>query len=524
MRLHDALLFHAREQPAAPFARFGDRVLRYDEAAAQSHRFARALIDSGLSVGDRIGVLMGNRPEFALLYYAAAQAGVVPVPLNVRLSPAEWEYILADSGARLIVAANEFAPAIAGMHPRLPQLQTLISLDGAPADGAPAPWIDFEAWLAAQPPTAPDRDVPETADLYQMYTSGTTGHPKGAVLTHRAVTAHLTQVAQVVRVGRGEQVLVVAPMYHAAGGMTTFNTVAQGGCALIQSSFDPAAVVQALDQEVVAATLVPAIIQACLLRVPDMRQRQFAALRIIYYGSSPIAPDTLRDAMATFRCDFAQAYGMTEMTAGSTNLSPDDHRRALSDRPELLTSAGRPLMGVQVRIVDEHDVPLPPGEMGQVLMRGPQLMRAYWNRPDETAEALRDGWLHSGDAGTLDENGYLYILDRVKDMIVSGGENVYPRVIEDALMDHPAVAEVAVIGVPDPQWGETVKALVVRLDGQAVEAAELIEYCRNRLAGFERPRSVEFLDEFPRTASGKVLKRRLREPYWRGHERRVAGS
>ena len=525
MRLHDALLFHAREQPDAAFARFGDRSLRYDEAVARTHQFARALIESGLDAGDRFGVLMGNRIEFALLYYAAAEAGVVPVPLNVRLAPPEWEYILADSGARLVIAAAEFVPAIAAMRSRLPSLDTLVAMDRIDAGtGDGGAWLDFDAWLAAQPSTPPDRDVAETADLYQMYTSGTTGHPKGAVLTHRAVTAHLTQVAQVVRLNRGECALVVAPMYHAAGGMTTFNTVSQGGCVLIQPSFDPAAVVHALDTEVAAATMVPAMIQACLLRVPDIRKRQFEQLRIIYYGSSPIAPETLRDAMATFRCDFAQAYGMTEMTAGSTNLSPDDHRRALAGSPHLLTSAGRPLMGVEVRIVDENDVDQPPGTMGQIIMRGPQLMRGYWNRPDASAEALRDGWMHTGDAGTLDANGYLYLLDRVKDMIVSGGENVYPRVVEDALMTHPAVAEVAVIGVPDAQWGESVKAIVVRRDGEAVEATELIDYCRDRLGGFERPRSVDFVDELPRTASGKVLKRELREPYWQGIGRRVAGS
>ena len=519
MRLNDAFLFHARERPQAEFAVFGDQTLRYGEAAAQVHRLARALVDAGLRLGDRIGVLMRNRPEFPLLYYAAAESGVVPVPLNVRLAPVEWEYILADSEARLIVVAEEFAPAIAEMWPRLTHLETLVSLDRAAGEG-----VEWESWLGAQPPTALDRDVPETADLYQMYTSGTTGHPKGAVLAHRAVTAHLTQVAQVVRLAPNDRTLVVAPMYHAAGAMTTFNAVSQGACVLIQPEFDPREVVRALDEEVAAATLVPAMIQACLLRVPDVRERRYDKLKIIYYGSSPIAAETLRDAMSTFGCDFAQAYGMTEMTAGSTNLSPADHRRALSGRPDLLISAGRPLMGVDVRVVDEDDAPLPAGEMGEIVMRGPQLMRGYWNRPAETAEALRGGWLHTGDAGRLDEEGYLYILDRVKDMIVSGGENVYPRVVEEVLMTHPAVADVAVIGVPDPRWGESVKAVVVSRDGAAVDADELIDFCRERVAGFERPRSVEFVEELPRTASGKVLKRRLREPYWAGHERRVAGS
>jgi fatty-acyl-CoA synthase len=265
------------------------------------------------------------------------------------------------------------------------------------------------------------------------------------------------------------------------------------------------------------------MIQALLVFVPDAGKREYKDLRQITYGASPIAEETLRRAMDTFRCDFAQAFGMTETTAVLTYLFPEDHRRAVREEPHLLLSAGRPVVGTELRVVDDDEKPLPPDTVGEIIARGPQLMRGYWNLPDESAEALRGGWMHTGDAGTLDERGYLYIQDRIKDMIVSGGENVYPRIVEDVLFQHPAVADAAVIGVPDEQWGETVKAIVVLKEGQSASEEEIIEFCRGRLGGFERPRSVDFVAVLPRNPSGKVLKRELREPYWKGHKRRVAG-
>ncbi len=278
------------------------------------------------------------------------------------------------------------------------------------------------------------------------------------------------------------------------------------------------------EDRIAAATLVPAMIQACLVAAPGPGELRYDDLRFVLYGASPIAEETLRHAMQVFGCEFVQGYGMTETTAGLTFLLPRDHERALREKPGLLLSAGRAIPGTEVRIVDEEDRPLPAGEIGEVVARGPQLMRGYWNLPEATAEALRGGWMHTGDAGCLDEDGYLYIQDRVKDMIVSGGENVYPREVEDALFEHPAVADAAVIGVPHEQWGESVKAVVVlRPDAQAT-ADEIMEFCRGRLAGYKRPGSVDFLPELPRNPSGKVLKRELREPYWKGHGRRVAGS
>jgi acyl-CoA synthetase (AMP-forming)/AMP-acid ligase II len=323
----------------------------------------------------------------------------------------------------------------------------------------------------------------------------------------------------------GERDLIVAPVYHAAAAITCFSAVVWGGCLYIQEDFNPIEVVRALsEEEIGVVTLVPAMIQACLVYVPDVAERNYDTLRTIVYGASPIAEDTLRKAAAVFECDFIQAYGMTETTAVLTMLLADDHRRALKDKPDLLLSAGRPAVGTEIKIVDEEDNLLPPGEMGEIAGRGPQLMTGYWNLPDESAQALRGGWMHTGDAGIVDEDGYVYVQDRVKDMIVSGGENVYPRVVEEVLFKHPAIADAAVFGVPHEQWGETVKAAVVLREEQTATEEEIIEFCRDKLGGYERPTSVDFIEALPRNPTGKVLKRELREPYWAGQKRRVAGS
>jgi acyl-CoA synthetase (AMP-forming)/AMP-acid ligase II len=305
--------------------------------------------------------------------------------------------------------------------------------------------------------------------------------------------------------------------------VASFWIIRQGGTLYIQEDFVPAEAVRAMSEEgIVGATLVPAMIQACLVGVPDVAKRRFDKLRLMIYGASPIAVETLRRAIEVFGCGFAQGFGMTETTAAATFLLPADHERALREKPELLLSCGRALPGTQVKITGADDAELPRGEIGEILVRGPQIMRGYWNLPEASAEALRGGWMHTGDAAVMDEEGYVYIQDRVKDMIVSGGENVYPREIEDVLFRHPAVADAAVIGVPDAQWGEVVKAIVVLRPGASATEPELVEFCRGQLASYKRPRSVDFIAELPRNPSGKVLKKDLREPFWKGHSRRVS--
>jgi acyl-CoA synthetase (AMP-forming)/AMP-acid ligase II len=500
--LHQSLDEWAARQPDALFAAEAGRRVTYAEAQAATRRLAGALQASGCEPGERVAVLSKNRIEVVLLYYAAARAGVTLVPLNTRLAAQEWAYLLADAQPRVIVIEPPFLTAVKG-------LGRCVSLDPTPGCES------FETWLAhapgAEPPPDPERDV------LQLYTSATTGRPKGAVLTHRAVCANVDQVGQAIATSPGEISLVVAPLFHAAVVPSTLTPLARGGSVYLQSEFRPAEVVRALHEERIGfAVLVPAMLQACLGDIADLDPRHFEHLRLIYYGSSPIAEPTLRAAIQAFNpgCGFIQSYGMTEATQAVTFLTPEDHRRGLSERPDLLLSAGKPAPDTEIAI----------GETGEVLVRGPQLMRCYWGQADATANALQDGWLHTGDVGTLDPDGYLTIRDRLKDMIVSGGENVYPRAIEEVLARHPSVADAAVIGVPDSRWGETVKAVVVPRAGSSPNPDDLVAFCRRHLGGFEVPRSVDIVDALPRNASGKVLKRVLREPYWAGQDRRVAGA
>ena len=518
MRLHDFLDYNAQEHGHVAFAEQGDRTMNYEQARDATIRLAAALLESGLKPGDRISILSKNSIEMALLYYACSRAGVVPVPLNYRLAAPEWAYIIGDSGSKMLIAEPGLTDAVRPVLSELSTVKRFISTGNA-EDG-------FEAWstLADSGAELPaGHDVPESADVYQMYTSGTTGRPKGAVLTHYALSRQLHQGVIGFAVQHGERGLIVAPMYHAAAGLMTFVTVQAAGTLVIQPDFDPVAVVDALEKENIGmALLVPAMIQFCLVAVPGIEKRKFEALRLLVYGASPIAEQTLRQAVDVFGCDFVQGYGMTETTAAVTYLTAADHKRALAGEPKLLLSAGRAILGTQVRIVDDNDKEVPNGTIGEICARGPQLMRGYWNLDEASEKALKGGWMHTGDAGIMDDEGYVYIQDRVKDMIVSGGENVYPREIEDVLYQIDGIAEAAVIGIPSEQWGEEVKAVVVLKEGAKVDADTILAFCKDKLGGYKRPRSIDFIDALPRNPSGKVLKKDLRAPYWEGQDRQVS--
>jgi len=516
MLVHDWLHYHADRRPGACFAVEGERRISWAQARASARRFAHALTAAGIAPGDRIAFLARNCLEYPLLYFGAFEAGAVPVTLNFRLALPEWRYILEDSGVRLVVAAAEFVAELDGLRGDVP-VERWVALGGARTG-----WQGFEDWIAlASDSPCGHRPHPDD-DLYQMYTSGTTGRPKGAVLTHRAIADHMHQVRLAMPLFEGDRQLTVMPLFHAGMAIGLYNAVAGGAELVIHEAFDPEAVVRAISEEGIAvASLVPAMIQACCVEVPDVADRSYDTLRLMVYGASAIAEPTLARALEIFGCDFGQGYGMTETASCVTFLLPEDHRRALDGRPDLLLSAGRPVLGTQVRVVDEHDQAVKTGELGEIVARGPQLMRGYWNRPEATAEALRGGWMHTGDAGSFDDEGYLYVRDRVKDMIVSGGENVYPREVEDVLFEHPAVADAAVIGVPDDRFGESVRAVVVLRAGAAATGEALMDFCRGRIADYKRPRSVVFTDVLPRNPSGKVLKRELREAAWAGHTRRV---
>ena len=519
MLVQDWLHYHALRRPDAPFAAQGDRQLSWARARDAVRRVANALAAAGVAPGERVAFLARNCLEYPLLYYGAFEAGAVPVTLNFRLAAPEWRFILEDAGVRLLVAADEYVEALDGLRREVPVARWVVL--GRPRPG----WEAFEDWIAAASDAPPAFRPSTDDDLYQMYTSGTTGRPKGAVLTQRAIGDHLHQLRLAMPLFPGERQLAVMPLFHAGMAIGLYHAVACGGELVIHEAFEPEAVVRAMSEEGIAvASLVPAMIQACCVEVPGVAERSYERLRMLIYGASPVAESTLARALEVFACEFGQGYGMTETASCVTFLLPEDHRRALAGHPELLLSAGRPVLGTEIRIVDENDRPLARGGLGEIVARGPQLMRGYWNQPEATAEALRGGWMHTGDAGSLDAEGYLYVRDRVKDMIVSGGENVYPREVEEVLFHHPAVADAAVIGVPDERWGEAVRAVVVLRRGAEASAEALVDFCRGRIADYKRPRSVTFLDALPRNPSGKVLKCELREAAWSGRRRRVAGS
>jgi len=516
MLLHDHLEFHARETPEKPYAQFDGALVTYGEANRLANRFAHALLESGLARGDRFAYLSKNTVDFALMYFGASKVGVVPVPLNYRLAPREWLYIIGDADSRMLIAQDEFVPGIEQIRDEL-GLDRCVALGGRVRDA----WTPYADWLSASDAN-PDVPVIDSDQLYQMYTSGTTGLPKGAMLSQRAIHNNIRQVAAALEASERERCLVVAPMYHAAAGISLMSMAALGNTIVVHREFDPGAVVRALSEDgITIASLVPAMIQACLTSVPDVKQRRYESLKLLFYGASPIAQETLREAIDTFGCDFVQGFGMTETTALATYLSRRAHKRALAGEPGLLLSAGRAVVGTRVRIVDSQGQEVPRGTIGEVAIRGPQLMMGYWNLPEATTKSLVDGWMHTGDAAYMDDEGFIYIQDRIKDMVVSGGENIYPSEVERTLFEHEAVADAAVIGVPSERWGEELLAFLQLKPGAAVTTEEIVDFCRGRLAGYKIPRRIEVIDEIPRNASGKVLKKDLREPYWKGIERRV---
>lgn len=521
MLLHDFLDYYARITPEGIFSEFEGARLTYREAQARSFQIARGLRALGLGVGARVAFVAKNNADTLPFYLAAARCGVVTVPINFRLAPAECAYIIADAGAELVVGSEEFAAGLDSISEMPLALRKRLVI-GRESRG----WSSFDAWVRAhdEEPVV-EASVSETSILYQMYTSGTTGRPKGVQLTHAAVLANAFQLELAIpyRLARGDRYLIVCPLYHAAGAISAVMTLRAGGALVIHRNFEPAAVLEALAQEVTAATLVPAMIQRCVEEAEHcVERRTFSKLAHILYGASPIAEEPLRRAMALFGCKFTQSFGMTETTAAATALTAEDHELALSTRPELLRSCGRGLIGSDVCIQAPSGGAVATGDTGELVVDGPQLMTGYWRQPDATAAALATGSMRTGDAGYRDADGYVYIQDRLKDMILSGGENIYSAEVENQLLANPKVADAAVIGIPDERFGEAVMAFVVLRHGAVASEEEIIAACRAGLAGFKLPRRIRFVDEVPRNPSGKILKSLLRSEFWPASGRQVA--
>lgn len=508
MLLGDLLLRNARLFPDHPALTFEGRTATYREMNDRVNRKARALSKLA-GRGERVAFLSKNRPEVIELYFACAKAGRVVVPVNYRLTPAEAGYVAGHSDSRLLLFSPEFRDTAERAAGELPGLRLL-------------GFEEFDSLAAAEPSGEPEFQVAEGDVVWQMYTSGTTGRPKGAMVTHRNAVANLLSYLFEIPAERGDRFLVVTPLYHVAAMIFLLRCIAQAGEAILMPEFDPAKVLRAIEERRVNFTsLVPAMVQR-LLDAPEAARTDFSSLKVISYGAAPMPVEVLRRAMKTFGCKFVQGYGQTEALAVLSILRPEDHvTEGPPEKVRRLASCGREIFGVTLRVVNERGEEVQPGEVGEIVARGDNVMLGYYKMEEETAKTLRGGWLHTGDLATVDSEGYIFIVDRAKDMIISGGENIYPREIEEVLFGHPGVADAAVIGIPDPKWGEVPLAVVVPRPGAAPTAEDLVAHCRARLAGFKVPKRVEFVKELPRNPSGKVLKRVLREPYWKEQTRRV---
>jgi len=511
------LLRHwASIQPDHTALRWGDEQLTYRELDERSSRVAQALKAAGVGEGDHVAYLDKNSPEQLELFYGAAKLNAVPTPVNFRLAPPEIAVIVADAEAKVFAVGEEFVPIIEKIAGDLPGT-TIVAIGGS---GSPFP--SYADWRDAHP--ADDPMAPQATEdvAYQLYSSGTTGRPKGVQLTQGNLTAGLDLYPELMGFDRDSVNLVAMPLFHIGGGGWALAGLAVGATNVIVRELDPTALVEIIERErITHAFLVPVALQF-MVAVPGVEDRDFSALRYFLYGASPISEQVLSDSIRTFKCKFMQAYGLTETTGSVVLLPAEDHDPDGPNRHRL-RAAGLPTPISEIRVVDSQtgeDVPV--GDVGEIWVRGATVMKGYWKLPEATAEAIRPGgWFRSGDAGYFDEDGYLYLYDRVKDMIVSGGENVYPAEVENVLMSHPGVADVAVIGVPSEKWGETPKAMVVRAPDTEATEQELIAYCRENLAGFKCPTSVDWVDVLPRNPSGKVLKKDLRAPFWEGRDRQI---
>jgi acyl-CoA synthetase (AMP-forming)/AMP-acid ligase II len=507
-----------QQTPNAPVTVFQGRRRSFAEFGDRIARFAGALRQLGLKPGDRVGMLALNSDWYLEFYLGTYWAGGAVNPVNTRWTPMEIAYSLTDCQTHILLVDDTYAGMVADLRKRSPELTTVIHVgDGA----APAGMLSYEALVAD---TAPAEDALRGGDDLAgvFYTGGTTGSPKGVMLSHCNLYTNAINVVADGAVGPGCIGLHAAPMFHLADGCFMNGMLAIGSCHVMVPRFDPLVVLETIAREgVTDVLLVPTMIQM-LVDHPDLPKYDLSCLRNMLYGASPIGEGVLDRAMRAIpSAGFTQLYGMTELSPAVTILTQEMHREA-GRKLGRHKGAGRAMIGCEVRIVDAFGAEVPRGEVGEVAARGPGVMLGYWNKPAQTAAAVRDGWMHTGDGGRMDADGYIYIVDRLKDMIVTGGENVYSAEVESAVTTHPAVESCAVIGVPDEQWGELVHAFVVLKPGQDVTAGELIAHCKERISSYKCPRQVSFIDALPLSGAGKILKTKLRAPFWEGREKRLA--
>jgi acyl-CoA synthetase (AMP-forming)/AMP-acid ligase II len=514
--LSATIAFHAARAPHSAAILIDGRTVTYGMLHRSSNRTAHALVAAGVEPGTRVAYLGKESEHYYDLMFACAKTGAVLVPINWRLTADEVQHILRDSGTHLLFVEAEFAPVADGIRAELPALSATVDIDGPDGLGT-----GYSRWAAEHPDDDPAPVTGPGDPVAQLYTSGTTGLPKGVVLAQRSFfavrDAMHSQGLTWIDWQQGDVSLMGIPGFHIGGVWWSTQGFNAGITLVIMRMWSAQDAVRLIrDHGVTTACMVPAML-AMVLAEHGVTSAEFATLRKVVYGGSPISEPLLQRCIDEIGCEFAQIYGLTETGNTAVCLPPDQH---VVGGGRLL-AAGRPYPGIELKVIDADGNPLPPGELGEVCIRTPAAMVEYWQQPRATATTLIDGWIHTGDAGTLDDEGYVFIRDRIKDLIIVAGENIYPAEIEQVLVKHPAIAEVAVVGVPHEDWGEAVHACVVLRPEAEATRRELFLFLRGKIAEFKIPISYTFLPVLPRNPSGKVLRRVLRDQYWQDRERQV---
>jgi acyl-CoA synthetase (AMP-forming)/AMP-acid ligase II len=514
--LDDRPAHWAKATPDGVAITYLGRTWTWAEFYDRIRRCAGALAQRGIGRGDVVAFLDKNHPACVETTIAAASLGAATAIINFRLAGDETDYVLNDSGATLLIVGTELKPGIEAIRDRLPAVAHIIEVTPEGTEGD-----EYEAMLAAATPRGRSADVSPDDVCVIMYSSGTTGKPKGIRLTQANMIAHTLHARIAFEIEPDDKNMVAMPLFHVGGSSYIQGSIHDGMTSIMTREADGASLVGALMAGATRTFLVPAVLAKVMEMGPDA-VKLFSQLRTFAYGASPMPPALLGSALKEFpNLDFVQVYGLTEVCGAITILSPEAHRD--ESHPGRLVSAGQPAENVEVRVVNPDTLEdVASGQPGELWFRTPQLMQGYHNKPEATAETITaDGWFRSGDIGRVDDGGFIFVEDRLKDMIISGGENIYSVEVERALTDHPAVMDAAVFGIPDDKWGESVKAVVELSGGQEATPEELIAWCKDKLAGYKCPRSVEIMAELPRNPTGKLLKKDLRKPYWENRDRAI---
>ncbi len=494
-----------------------DNLVKYTHIQVNNrvNRLANAILGLGLKKGDKVTVLNHNCYQYIELYFACAKAGTPIVPLNYRLSGRELTFIINDCKPKLIFAGKSYLPIIEKIKSDL-DCEQVVCIDDSTTG-----FMNYEDVINDATDSEPSVNIEEEDIAIVGYTGGTTGLPKGVLLTNRNIISSCFSIMLDFEHNIDSIYLNVPPLFHSGGAVATFAFSFVGATNVVMNSFSPEEILKNIQRLRITHTFLVPVMILFLIQYPDFHKFDISSLKLIIYGSTPMPLEPLKKAVTLLKCGFLQVYGATETSVPCSTLNRKDHVMEGNEEDfGRMRSAGREVLGVNVKIVDSEGQEVKTGEVGEIIVKGNNVMKGYWNQPLLTSEVLKDGWYYTGDMGKMDELNYIYIVDRKKDMIISGGENIYPKEIEDVLFKHPAVRDVAVIGVPDQMWGETIKALIIKQESANVSEKELIDYCQQNLASYKKPKSIEFVEQLPRSTAGKVLKSVLREKYWRGYDRK----